>query len=115
MIHERAGLVQDTEQMPSLTLALDPPPHPRRVKCDRIPEVRWDYFGRPRGARPTVGPFEDLSRFDPSGGPSLVDLWPLDPKLAPSARSLRLQRPGPQLDEQEKAAGDKFLQSRRAG
>lgn len=81
------------------------------VKCEPIPEIVCDYFGnpRPQDAAPTVGPFQDLTQLGQDEKRTVfLHLWPLDPTRQVPGESLRLDRPHPELDEQEKAAGETY-------
>ena len=83
------------------------------VNCVRIPEIVCDYFGNPRpaDAAPTVGPFQDLKQLGQGEKePVFLHLWPLDPSRQLPAESLRLDRPMPELDEQETAAGKNYFE-----
>ncbi len=76
-------------------------------------EITLDYFGdqRPADAPPTVGPFQDLERLGLGRNrEAFVRLWPIDASRQPPAQSLRIDRPMPELDEQEKAAGEQANQ-----
>ena len=80
-----------------------------KVKCVAIPEIELDYFGdaRPKDVPPTVGPFQDLKKLGLNQElPVFLRLWPIDRSRQPPAESLRLDRPIPELNEQEKAVGE---------
>jgi len=80
-----------------------------QVKCVAIPETEIDYFGdpRPKDVPPTVGPFQDLEKLGLNQRLRVfLRLWPIDRSRQPPAESLRIDRPFPELDEQEKAVGE---------
>ena len=79
-----------------------------RVKCTPIAEIKHDYFGnrRPQDTPPTVGPFQDLNQLGlGKDSDTFIHLWPIDPTKQSPAQSLRLDRPLPELDEQEIESG----------
>ena len=81
------------------------------VHCPPIPEITMDYFGRPRpkSVSPTVGPFQNLDQLGQGKNTSVfLNLWPPVRVRQPSAESLRLNRPAPKLDEQEKASAANY-------
>ena len=82
-----------------------------QVQCEQITEIFFDYLGNPRpnNVPPTVGPFQDLEQLGQDEDKTLfIHLWPPDPSRQPPAESLRLDRPQPQLDEQERIAGESY-------
>jgi len=84
------------------------------VECPTIAEVTHDYFGNPRpdGEKPTVGPFQNMIKLGQENGEGvLLHLWPLDVPRQQPAESLRLARPEPELDAQEKVAGETYLKN----
>ena len=81
------------------------------VKCQPIAEIVCDYFGnrRPKDETHTVGPFQELGELGQDQKQEVfLHLWPLDRSRQLPAASLRLSRPRPELDEQEKASGETY-------
>jgi hypothetical protein len=61
------------------------------VKCERLPYIKYDYFGRqrPADAPPTVGPIQDLTSIA-GDGEVIIPLWPNASPDRPPASEMRI-------------------------
>jgi len=72
------------------------------VKCERLPYIKYDYFGKPRPTDrpPTVGPIQDLPELAGGEQPVEILLWPNVSPDRPPATEVKIDL------ERESIVGD---------